>query len=80
MKLSDALLGAEYPIQTLDGEIRVKVPAGIAFGEILRVKGKGVPIDRSRRGDLMIRLIIDLPTKLSKESQKAIEQLRKEGN
>jgi len=79
VKLSDALLGAEYPIQTLDGEIKVKIPAGISFGEILRVKGKGVPIDRSRRGDLMIRLIIDLPGRLSKEAQRAVEQLRKEG-
>lgn len=79
IKLSDALLGAEYPIQTLDGEIRLKVPAGISFGEILRVKGKGVPIDRNRRGDLMIRLVIELPAKLSREAQKAVETLRKEG-
>jgi molecular chaperone DnaJ len=79
VKLTDALLGAEYSLQTLDGDLKIKIPAGVTFGEILRVKGKGVPIDRSRRGDLMIRIIIQLPTKLSRDAQKTLEQLRKEG-
>ena len=80
IKLSDALLGKDIPIQTLDGEVTVRIPAGITFGEILRVKGKGVPADRGgRRGDLMIRIRIDLPRKLSKEGKKLVEELKKEG-
>ncbi len=79
VKLTDALLGAEYSLQTLDGELKVKIPAGVSFGEILRIKGKGVPADRNRRGDLMIRVVIQLPAKLSKEAAKTVEQLRKEG-
>ncbi len=79
VKLTDALLGADYKLQTLDGEISLKIPAGVTFGEILRVKGKGVPIEKNRRGDLLIRLHIQLPSKLSREAQKTIEDLRKEG-
>lgn len=79
IKLSDALLGGTYTVGTLDGDIQVKVPAGISFGEILRVKGKGVPIEKGKRGDLMIRATIQIPNKLSKNAKKQIEELRKEG-
>src|SRR3989338_8484572 len=54
LKLSDALLGTEYPIQTLDGEIKVTIPEGVTINEILRVRGKGVPVSKNKRGDLLI--------------------------
>lgn len=79
IKLSSALLGDEYTVETLDGNVTVKIPEGIRHGEILRLKGKGVPIDKNHRGDLMIRIVIDLPAKLSKDARKLIEQLKKEG-
>ncbi len=79
LKLSDALLGTEYPIQTLDGEISVKIPEGVSINEILRVKGKGVPVSKSKRGDLLIKLNIKLPSKLSRKSRELIEDLKKEG-
>ncbi|PIQ68601.1 MAG: molecular chaperone DnaJ [Candidatus Taylorbacteria bacterium CG11_big_fil_rev_8_21_14_0_20_46_11] len=79
IKLSSALLGDEYTVETLDGNVTVKIPEGIRHGEILRLKGKGVPIDKNHRGDLMIRIVIDLPAKLSKDAKKLIEQLKKEG-
>jgi len=79
LKLSDALLGAEYPIQTLDGQISVKIPEGVSINEILRIKGKGVPISKSKRGDLLIKLKIKLPAKISRKSHELIEQLKKEG-
>jgi molecular chaperone DnaJ len=79
LKLSDALLGAEYPIQTLDGQISVKIPEGISINEILRVKGKGVPISKNKRGDLLIKLKIKLPSRISRKSRELIEQLQKEG-
>ena len=78
LKLSDALLGAEYPIETLDGKIDVKIPEGVSINEILRVKGKGVP-SKSKRGDLLIKLHIKLPTKLSRKERELVEQLKKEG-
>lgn len=79
IKLTDALLGREYPIKTLDGEIVLKIPENISFGEIFRVKNKGVPDNRGRRGDLLIRVIIELPRKITKEAKYIIEQLKKEG-
>lgn len=79
LKLSDALLGTEYPIETLDGKINIKIPEGVGINEILRVKGKGVPFSKGKRGDLLIKLNIKLPNKLSRKSREIIEELKKEG-
>lgn len=79
LKLSDALLGTKHPIQTLDGEIEVTIPEGVTINEILRVRGKGVPMSKSKRGDLLIKLNIKLPNKLSRKSREIIEELKKEG-
>ena len=79
LKLSDALLGTKYPIQTLDGEIEVTIPEGVSINEILRVRGKGVPMSKGKRGDLLIKLNIKLPTKISRKSREIIEELKKEG-
>jgi DnaJ-class molecular chaperone len=43
------------------------------------VKGRGVPVEKNRRGDLLIKLDIELPKKLSKEAKKTLEQLRQQG-
>lgn len=79
LKLSDALLGTEYPIETLDGEIKVKIPEGVSVNEILRVKGKGIPMSKNKRGDILIKLNIKMPNKLSRKAREIIEQLKKEG-
>jgi molecular chaperone DnaJ len=79
VKLSDALLGSEYTLDTLDGDVIVKIPAHVSFGEVLRIKGKGVPDNRNKRGDILVRIIIELPKSLSKEARKKIEELKKEG-
>ncbi len=79
VKLSDALLGSEYDVETLDGKISVKIPAGLQTGEVLRLRDKGVPV-RGRRGDFLIQTVIKIPKKLSKKEKEAIEALRHEGN
>ncbi len=79
IKLTDALLGSEYKIETLEGPLTITIPAGISFGEILRVKGRGVPYEKNHRGDLLIKVSIAIPQKLSKESKKLLEELKKEG-
>jgi DnaJ-class molecular chaperone len=79
IKLSDALLGSERKIGTLDGELTLKIPAGTNSGTILRVKGKGVPQGQGKRGDLYVRTIIKMPEKLSKEARTAVEELKKQG-
>ncbi len=79
LKLSDALLGIKYPIETLDGKIEVTIPEGVTVNEVLRVKGKGVPVSKSKRGDLLIKLNIKLPSKLSRKSRELVEKLKEEG-
>lgn len=79
IKLSLALLGGDYQLKTLDGDITLKIPTGITHGEVLRVKGKGVPVDKKHRGDLLVQVFVDTPTKLSKTAKNLIEQLQKEG-
>lgn len=79
VKLSDALLGAKYAVDTLDGRIEVKIPEGTSFGNTLRVKGKGIPVGKGRRGDLLIKLKVALPEKLSTKAKKLLKELRDEG-
>lgn len=79
VKLTDALLGGDLPLKTIDGDLTVTIPVGVSHGEILRVRGKGVPIDNYRRGDLLLKISIVLPQKVSKKAQKLIEDLRQEG-
>ncbi len=79
IKLSDALLGGEYPVETLDGTVTVAIPVGITHGELLRIKNKGVPTTGRTRGDFMVKVEINMPKSLSKNAKKLVEELRKEG-
>lgn len=79
VKLSDALLGAEYTLTTLEGEETVTIPMGVTHGEIIRIKGKGVPNNRTKRGDLLVFVKITLPQKLSKSAKALVEKLKEEG-
>lgn len=79
IKITDALLGADYSVTTLDGVVTIKIPQGISHGEVLRIRGKGVPIERGERGDLHVRIAISFPTQLSRAAKKIVEDLRKEG-
>lgn len=79
VKLTDAILGTIVPIEILEGKIlEVKIPPMKRAEELLRVAGKGIPGD-SGRGDLIIRLEVALPHKLSGKAKKAIEELKTEG-
>ena len=81
IKLSEALLGSERVIETLDGPVTIKIPEGIASGTQLRVREKGVPSSRgAKRGDLILPVTIKIPTKLSKKAKEAAELLAEEGN
>ncbi len=79
VKLTDAILGAEYPIETLDGQIKLTIPKGISSGDVLRVRNKGVPVDTRHRGDLLIKVEVKNPTKLSNKAEKLLKELRDEG-
>jgi molecular chaperone DnaJ len=77
--LSDALLGAEKTIQTLDEKLKIRIPHGTNYGKILKVKGKGIADAYGNRGDLLIKILVEIPKNLSRKSKKLIEELKKEG-
>ena len=81
VKLTEALTGSSRNIETLDGTIELKIPQGVTHGELLRVKGKGVPYEQgsSRRGDLFVKVQLQIPKKLSKKAKEAVETLKQEG-
>lgn len=78
IKLTDALLGSTYTVTTLDGEVQIKIPAGVTHGELIRIKNKGVPTDYGR-GDFMVKVSVETPKKLSRKAKKLIEELQGEG-
>ncbi len=86
IKLTTALSGGSVNIDTLDGAIELKIPAGTSHGEILRIRHKGVPYEtngmfgpNSKRGDLLIVTKIIMPKKLSKKAQTLVDELKGEG-
>ncbi len=78
VKLSDAILGFKYKLKTLDGEMEVTIPEGVHHGELLRVRGKGMP-QNGKHGDIILRIQIKMPTKLSKKAKDLVEKLKEEG-
>ncbi len=79
VKVTDAVLGTSVSIELLDGKtIEVKIPPMQKAEELLRVAGKGLPL-HSGKGDLIIRLEVALPHKLSSKAKKLIEDLKTEG-
>ena len=80
VKLTDALLGSTVSILTLEGKtLEVKIPPMKLAEEHLRVRGNGIPLGGNSRGDLIIRLEVALPHKLSGSARKSIENLKSEG-
>lgn len=79
VKLTDAILGTSVSVETLEGKtLEVKIPPMKRAEEHLRVAGKGIPVEGGR-GDLIIRLEVALPHKLSGKARKTVEELKSEG-
>jgi molecular chaperone DnaJ len=76
----EAALGTTVEVPTPDGPVSVKVKPGTQDGTMLRVKGKGAPkLKGSGRGDVLARVKLTVPKKLSKKERELIEQLQKAG-
>ncbi len=73
-----AALGGEVEIPDLSGKTNtVEIPAGIQSGKQLRVRGAGMPVLQGRgRGDLVVEIAVETPTKLSKKQKEILQQFR----
>jgi curved DNA-binding protein len=73
----EAVLGAEVIVPTLDGSIKLRIPAGSENGQSLRVRGRGLPKGKTgERGDFFVKLQIVLPTQIDDAERTLWEQLR----
>jgi molecular chaperone DnaJ len=80
LKLSQAVLGDTVDLETLDGEIKLKIPEGTQSGDVLKVRGKGAPSPSGYgRGDLLVQVKVDIPRRISKKTKELIQELKKEG-
>ena len=77
INLAQAALGAEIEVPTLDQPHKLKIPEGTQSGAQFRIRHKGVPVvNGSGRGDLYVHVEVQIPTRLTREQKKLMEQLR----
>ena len=75
--MAQAALGAEIEVPTLEQPHKLKIPEGTQSGAQFRLRGKGAPVlNGSGRGDLFIHVDVKVPTRLTREQRKLLEQLR----
>ena len=73
----DAALGGELEVPTLDGKVKLKIPAETQTGKMFRLRGKGVqPVRGGPIGDLMCRAVVETPVNLSSRQKQLLEELR----
>lgn len=77
VSMVDAALGTEIDVDTVDGMVRMKIPAGTQSGTDFKLTGHGVPHLRGNaRGAHIVSVIVDIPTKLSKKQKELLEQFQ----
>lgn len=74
--MTQAVLGTELSIETLDGDETVRVPPGTQSGLVLRLRGRGVPYVQARgRGDMLVEVVVEVPSELPPEQEELVRQL-----
>lgn len=72
---TQAALGAELEVPTLDGKVRYTIPEGTQTGTTFRLRGKGIPFVHSKaRGDQLVTVVVETPTKLTKEQKELLHR------
>jgi molecular chaperone DnaJ len=75
--LSTALLGGHIEVPTLEGKVRMRIPAGSQSGRVFRLKGKGFPSLEGRgRGDQRVRVVVEIPTYITQSQKELIEEFQ----
>jgi molecular chaperone DnaJ len=78
---TQAALGAEIEVPTLEGKVKIKIPAGTQSHKILRLKGKGLArLGSYGRGDQLVRVIVEIPTKLTSEQKDLLRRFEESGS
>jgi molecular chaperone DnaJ len=76
VSFTQAALGAEIPVPTLEGEHTLKIPEGVQSGTTLRVRGKGVPVVNGHgKGDLFAEVRVQTPSKVTKRQKELLQEL-----
>lgn len=79
ISMAQAALGARLTLETLDGSEQLEVPAGTQSGRVFKLRGRGVPFTDGRgRGDLLVPVVVDVPTDLSKAEEELLRQFAAE--
>ena len=80
ISFTQAALGAEIEVPTLDGRVRYTIPEGTQTGTTFRLKGKGIPyLNGNGRGDEFVTVAVETPTKLTKEQKELLRQFEASG-
>ena len=74
VKFTEAALGGEISVPTIHGSQKLKLPPATKNGQVLRMKGMGVPKSGGGRGDQLVRVQITTPPKLSKKQRELLEE------
>ena len=75
---TQAVLGDEIEVPTLDGKVKLPIPEGTETGKVFRLRGKGVPVlNTSRRGDQYVRVNIEVPKNLTKKQKELLRDFAK---
>jgi curved DNA-binding protein len=72
-----AVLGTELKVPTLDGDVRLKIPAGTQGGQRFRLRERGLPSSAGKRGDLYVETQINLPKKITEKERELWRELAK---
>ncbi|MCP3100891.1 molecular chaperone DnaJ [Myxococcus sp. K15C18031901] len=76
ISFTHAALGAKIDVPTLDGKVKMTIPAGTQSGKVFRLKGKGIPhLHSQQRGDQHVRVVVETPTELSSKQRELLEKL-----
>ncbi len=73
---TEAALGTKVDVPTLEGSVTLRIPAGTQSGKTFRVRGKGVKPARGSAGDLLVRVEVLIPKRMSRNEKKLLEQLQ----
>jgi molecular chaperone DnaJ len=79
LSFPQAVLGAQVDVPTLEGKVKMRIPAGTQSGKIFRLRGKGIPVlGGYGKGDQLVKVVVEVPEQISKRQRQLITELAAE--